>query len=121
MTHTGIFATKAECDAMAGELVDTTGYTEANINMWCLEAESYLNVLGKYNWSDKYASLNADVKYVLGEFEARYVGMCAIAYNMAGFTTRTEAENMLNIHIFRMKKIEELLLDQKYITYIEGA
>lgn len=121
MAHTGIFATKTECDAMAGELVDTTGYTETNINNWCLQAESFLNALSKYNWSDKFASLNADVKYILAEYSARYVAVSAISYNMAGFTTRTEAENMVNIHIYRMKQIEYILSNNNYNTYIQGA
>jgi hypothetical protein len=121
MAHTGIFATKAQCDAMAGENVDTTGYTETNINSWCLEAESYINILSKKNFSDAYASLNADVKAILQEYEARYVAMCAICYNMSGFTTRTEAENMLNVHIFRMRKIEDLIGDSKFVSYMESA
>lgn len=122
MVHTGIFATKAECDAMAGELVDATGYTEGNINAWCLQAESFLNVLAKYNFSDKYAaSINGDVKYILTEYAARYVAICAITYNMAGYTTRTEAENMINVHIYRMKQIEYLVANNNYMTYLNGA
>jgi hypothetical protein len=121
MAHEGIFATKANCDAMAGELVDTTGYSEANINAWCLQAESFLNCLAKYNYSDKFSTLNVDVKYILTEYEARYVAICAISYNMAGYTTRTEAENMINVHIYRMKQIEFLIANNNYGTYMQGA
>jgi len=120
MAHTGIFATKAECDAMAGENIDATGYTEANINMWCLEAESYLNCLMKYNASDTWAAtLNVDKKYILSEYVARYVGACAIMYNMAGFTTRIEAEDMLNFHAWRMRAIEKLMADQPTVTFLK--
>jgi len=121
MAHTGIFATKAQCDAMAGENVDLTGYTEANINSWCLEAESYINVLCKFNFSDHYSTLNADVKAILQEYEARYVAMSAISYNMAGFTTRSEGEDMIMVHSYRLEKIEEILKNQDKVTYIHGA
>ncbi len=91
MTHTGIFATAAECISKAGENVDITGWVEANINQWCAEAESFINCLSRYNWSDGYAGLNVDVKKILTEAESNLVAMYGISYNMSGFTTRIEA------------------------------
>ena len=40
---------------------------------------------------------------------------------MSGFTSRIEAEDMINIHLFRMNLIEKLLIDQKTVTYMGGA
>jgi hypothetical protein len=118
MVHSGIFATKAQCDAMAGELVDVTGYTETNINSWCLEAESWLNNFCRVNFSDIYsASMNADKKALLQEYEARYVAMSAIAYNMVGFATK-EAEDMIMIHVYRLEKIEALLGEPANIKFL---
>ena len=62
-----------------------------------------------------------DVKYLLNEYVARYVAICGISYNMSGFTSRVEAEDMINVHVFRLRAIEKLLIDQKTITYIRGA
>jgi hypothetical protein len=121
MGHTGIFATAAECGAMAGELIDATGWVEANINSWCLQAESYLNVLSNFNFSDNFASLNADVKYILAEYEARYCAMCGIAYNMITITNRVVAEDMIMIHWSRMQEIETILTKQENVTYMDGA
>ena len=121
MAATSILSTDAEMNAMAGENVDTTGWTDANKTAWGLHAETYLNNLCRYNFSDNFSTLNIDVKYILSEYVARYVGMCGIAYNTAGFTTRSEAEDMISIHIFRMKAIEKILMDQKTITYLRGA
>lgn len=64
MAHTGIFATSDEILVKAGEKYDTS-VTEARINALCLQAESIINVMTRYNWSDAYASLNADVKGIL--------------------------------------------------------
>jgi len=121
MVATSIMSTDAEMLAMAGENVDATGFTDANKTAWGLQAENYLNVLCRNNFSDNFAALNIDVKYILSEYVSRYVAICAIAYNMAGFTSRIEAENMINIHLNRMKAIETLIKDQKGVTYMTGA
>ena len=44
MVATSILSTDAEMNAMAGELVDTTGWTDANKTAWGLQAENYLNI-----------------------------------------------------------------------------
>ena len=108
-------------NAMAGENVDVTCWTDANKTAWGLQAESYLNNLARFNFSDNFSTLNADVKYILSEYVARYVGMCGIAYNMAGYTSRIEAEDIINVHIFRMKQIEKMIIEQKTVTYMDGA
>ena len=121
MVATSIMSTDAEMNAMAGELVDVTGWTDANKTAWGLQAENYLNVLCNFNFSDNFASLNIDVKYILSEYVARTVGMNGIAYNMAGYTSRVEAEDMINIHVYRMEKIEELLQKKDKTDYMDNA
>ena len=121
MVFNGTVATEADIALMAGENVDSTGDTEANRNLLMAQAESFLCNLMRYNVVDNYSSLNADVKASLTEYAARYCAVALIAYNMAGFTSRIEAEDMLNIHLFRMRQLEKLLGDQKTSTYIQGA
>lgn len=101
MAHTGIFATAAECGSMAGELVDATGWTEANINDWCAQSESFINVATRYNYSDAYATINADFKRILSEASACLVAIHGIKYNMAGYTSRGEAELMIKVNYKR--------------------
>lgn len=121
MAHTGIFATKAEIDVKVGENVDTTGYTEANINAACLWAESYINVATRYNWSDNFAALNADVKYVLAEAAACWVAIDFITYNMSAYTTRIEAEDMINVHWAKFNRLLGALMDKKKELFARGA
>jgi len=121
MAYTGTIVTEAEMALMAGENVDATGDTEANHNVLAAQAESYLSVLLKYNVVDNYSTLNEDVKRMLSEWAARYAGATLIAYNMAGYTTRQEAENMIDLHVFRMKQIENWLKEQDRVTFIKGA
>ena len=122
MAHTGIFATKAECDAKAGENVDATGWTEANINVWCLAAESTINCVCRFNFSDVYAaSLNADVKYILTDVASSLVAINGIMYNMAGYSSRVEAEDLVNINRDIALRGLAILKDKKVQDFINGA
>ena len=123
MAHTGIFFTKAELDVAVGENVDVTGYTEANINAVCKQIESYINVATRHNYSDDFAGvpLNTDVKHLLGIAAVTLAATIFITYNMAGYTSRIEAENMINVNLWIHKKTMGLLFDQKSVTFINGA
>jgi len=121
MGHTGIFATAAECASKAGENVDATGWVEANINQWCSEAESFINVLCRYTFSDNYATLNADVKKILTEACSNLVAIYGISFNMSGYTTRVEAEDMINILYTRFVQCIGLLELQKSRDFINNA
>ena len=119
MAATSILSTDAEMNAMGGENVDATGWTDANKTAWGLQAEAYLAAISRYDWSVNVATIDATTAEMLSEYVARYTGMSGIAYNMAGFTSRIEAENMVNIHIFRMRQIEAVITDQKGVTYVK--
>jgi hypothetical protein len=121
MVHTGIFATAAECASKAGEKVDATGWTEANINQWCAESESLINIATRYNWSDAYAGLNADVKKILTEVSSNLVAIYGISYNLAGYTSRVEAEDMVNILRDAALRGIAILRDKKAQDFMTGA
>ena len=119
MAATSILSTDDEMNAMAGENVDVTGWTDANKTAWGKQAESFLTIHSKYNWQDTFAGLNADVKQILSEYVARYTGASGIAYNMSGFGSRIVAEDMLNVHFKRMNDIEKKLGDKDFINWIK--
>lgn len=121
MTYDGVIVTVAEMTLMCGENVDATGYVEANQNIVALHAESYLSSIMHFNLTTGFAGLNAAVKSIVSEWAARYAAITFIAFNMAGFTTRQEAEDMIDIHAWRMAKIEELLRQPSNVTYIKGV
>jgi len=126
MVHTGLFATAAQIGVKVGENVDATGYVEANINAICLEVESYINLVTRYNWSDKFTApatttLNVDVWHTLGELESNLVAIYFISYNMVGYTSRIEAEDMVNILVWKSNLLIALLSDQKVKEFIINA
>ena len=116
-----VIISAAKIAIFAGENVDATGNTTANQEALELMAISQIVSLSRYNWADNYSTRNVDVKNVIDEYIARFIAVALIAYNMGGYTSRIEAENMLNICIFRMNKLESLFADQKWVTYAIGA
>jgi len=121
MTHTGIFATSDECIFKMGNGYDATNVTEARINDLCAQAESFINVLCRYNFSDNYAGLNADVKRILSEAASNLVAIYGAQYDASGYGSQREQENIININWARFIQCIALLKDQKAVTYMAGA
>jgi len=115
-----IMTTEAEIQQKSGANVNaafnTTMMTASN-----LRAESTINALCRYNFSDNYASLNADVKGILSDFCSSFVAIEAISYDMSGYTTRIEAEDMINVLRDGMLRAMSILRDKKAIDFINGA
>lgn len=112
MVATSILSTDAEMVAMAGENVDATGFTDANKTAWGIQAEAFISLLANYDFPTNVATLTALLKPMLSEYVSRYVAVSAITYNMSGFLLGLiEAEDMIQIHIYRMEKIEKILSD----------
>ncbi|KKM93849.1 hypothetical protein LCGC14_1204290 [marine sediment metagenome] len=109
MTFT--IVTVAEMQFMAGENVDATGDVTANHQFLHDYAAGYLSSLVKFDLIGGWSGLTANIKFLFTEWAARFCGMQLIAYNMAGYTSRVEAEDMINIHVFRMQLIEKILND----------
>ena len=114
-----VMTTEAEIQQKMGANVnaafDTTMMTAAGIR-----AESVVNVLCRYNFSDNYATLNADVKGILSDVVSSLVAIEGICYDMSGYTSRIEAEDMINVlrdgalrglSILRDKKNQDFMND----------
>ena len=121
MGHNGIFATSDEILTKAGELVDGTGASEPRINALCLQVESSINCVTRFNWSDAFTGLNPDVKGILAETESDLVAIYLIQFNMAGYTSRVEAEDMINVLRDAALRNLALLRDKKTQDFMVGA
>jgi hypothetical protein len=119
MAHTGIFATSDEILTKAGENYDTS-VTEARINALCLQAESAINVATRYNWSDAYSGLNADVKGILAEAASNLVAVYIINYNMSGYFG-SNGRDMIQVLLDRYEDCVLQLLDLKRQDFMNNA
>jgi hypothetical protein len=121
MVDTGIFATTAQIGYKAGANASATSKAEAYTNFYIAQAESYINTITRTNWSDVYASLNADVKYILQEAASNLAAIYVINYDMSGFYSRAEAEDMINVLYRRASDCITVLSDVKVKDMIAGA
>jgi beta-galactosidase/beta-glucuronidase len=121
MADTGIFATTAEVQRKAGANASATSKAEAYTNDFMTQAESTINCMCRYNFSDNYSSLNVDVKGILKEVASNLAAIYVIQYDMSGFTSRTEAEDMINILRDAALRGLSVLRDKKVQDFINGA
>lgn len=121
MADTGIFATTAEVQYKAGNGASTTANTETYINSYMTQAESIINCMTRYNWSDAYSGLNVDVKGVLKAAASDLAAIYVILYDMGGYTSRREAESMINVLRDDFQRNISILRDIKTQTFINGA
>src|SRR3990167_5656490 len=100
MVDTGIFATTAEVQRKVGANASATSNVEAYINQFMTEAESYINVLTGFNWSDDYSTLNVDVKGILKEAASNLAAIYVLNYDyttVTSATSRIELEDRVNL------------------------
>lgn len=121
MADTGIFATTAEVQRKAGDGASATANVEAYINDFMLQVESEINVFCRYNYSDNYATLNDDVRGILKQIASNLAAIYVIQFDMSGITTRTEAEDRINVLRDGALRGMSILRDKKSETFITGA
>lgn len=97
MADTGIFATTAEVQRKAGANASSTSKAEAYVNDYMTQVESFINAYTRYNWSDAYSGLNVDTKGILKEVASNLAAIYVIQYDLSGFTSRAEAEDMITV------------------------
>lgn len=126
MADNGIFCTQAEMLQKAGANVNSTLNAATDVtfvysNSFIGQAESEINVLSQYNWSDDYAGLNIDIKSILKEAASNLAAMYCIQYDMSGFSSRYEAETMLDVLRDGYLRCISILRDIKKRDFMNGA
>jgi len=113
MVVTSIMTTGAEIEAKEGANVSTS-LTDGMHDAWVLQAESVVNVLARENYSDSVtAGLNADVVGIFSDLVSSMVAIQGIMYDMSGYTSRAEAENMITILRDGIMRNMSLIRDKK--------
>ena len=114
-----IFCTSGAALKRAGANVSTaiatlTIGTDYAVEQWISDAESFINVASRQNFSDTYSTLNVDVKKILEETAACLTAIQCIIYDMGNYNSRTEAEDMINTLRDMANRNIAYLRDMKY-------
>ena len=121
MVDEGVFATTTECTRKAGSGASATAIAEAFVNDFIAQAESVINTMTRFNWSDVYTGLDADNRDILKLAATNLTAIYIIQYDMSGFTTRSEAESMINVLRDGFLMAVSLLRDKKVKVFINGS
>jgi len=91
------------------------------VEQFIREAESYVNAVTRINISGPYAALPEEVKHIYNDVISSKAAMNCIAYDMSGYTSRYEAETMLDVLNDSVLKGISLLKNKQVTTFINGA
>ena len=100
MADTGIYATTAQITDKAGDGASATSKAEAFTNRFVLQAEAVINGSSRVVFaadSAAFAALPTGTKTLLSQVASDLAAIYVIQYDMSGYTSRIEAEDMVNI------------------------
>lgn len=105
MVYTAVITTEAEMLLMAGANVGTSNNEDNHIILQD-HAEAYLSGVLQDDVVDGITDYDTTTKQLLSEWASRYAGMTMILNDPSTYTDLIEAEDMVQVHIYRMEKIE---------------
>ncbi len=121
MADFGIWTKNVDIQAKAGTKANATAKATAATDVYVLEVEGFVNAATRFNWSDAYSTLNVDVRDMLKEITANLCAINVIQWDMSGFTSRIEAEDMVNILRDAALRGLAILRDKKSQEFIKTA
>jgi len=68
----------------------------ASLATWSDEAEGTLSTMTRKDWVTDYSTIKTNFKPILSDVVSDMVAMKIINYDMSGYTSRTEAQTMLD-------------------------
>ena len=115
-----ITATYEEVVTKAGDNRSVTGSSAINAALFVRQAENTLNARTRFNWSSAFPTLDEDVKYIVSNAVASMAAIDIINYDMSGFTSRLEAEDMKKTLRENVEILVKELKDRKRQYFIEN-
>ena len=119
MTEAGTLCVNADVEKYAGANANATAKGEPYTNVYILQAEGYLSGLIRDDIVTNYSNYGTTAKELLREAAARLAAIGVISYDLSGYTSRIEAEDMLSMNWARWKQILKIL-EQKFATWAKS-
>ena len=120
MADTGIFATTTEVQRKVGAGVSAVSNTEAFINQYMTEAESWINAQTGVNYSDTYSTLNVDKRGLLKMAASCMAAVDVINYDTDGIVSR-QAETRIDVLTDKYQKALAMLKNKKSSDFVSKA
>lgn len=123
MANAGQFAQDADILLRVGTKASATVKAAGWFDSIILDVEAVVNVVTRYDWStaDAATALNASVRGILIDTGACLAAIEGITWDMSGFTSRTEAEDMINVLRDTALRNIAILRDKKNQMFMREA
>jgi hypothetical protein len=122
MVEQGTLCVNADVVKKAGLYANTTAAAEAATNVYIKEAEGFLSAMTRYDWVTNYASISAIGKEILRDAVSSHAAIAVINFDMGGFTSRTEAQTMIDVNYTKVVDCINILNDDKGRSFtIKGS
>ncbi len=95
--------------------------SSATLTQFINQAEGTIATITRKDWVATYAGLSADVKKVLEEAASNMAASYVVQYDMSGYTSRYEAETMLDVLRDGFLRAISVLRDIKQQTFLGKA
>jgi hypothetical protein len=118
MAEAGTLCINADVVKKAGANANTTAVAEAATNVYIKEAEGFVCSSARYDYVTNYASVSTIGKEFLRDLTSSLAAIKALNYDMSGFTSRTEAQTMLDVNYAIVTEGINLIRDDKHKDFI---
>jgi len=118
MADFGVFTKNADIAARAGVNAASTPVSVTETDKYVLDIEAVINARSRFNWSDVFTSLDADLQGLLKDTGASMCARIVIAQDMGGYISRIYAETLLDVLTDSIKENMKLLSDKKVQEFV---
>jgi len=120
MVEGGTLCVNGDVEKYSGTNANATADAEAYTNIFILEAEGVIVGIARFDFVGSYSDLTSIAKELLREAAATYAAIGVIAYDMSGYTSRIEAEDMINVLWAKFRQLKKIFEDQKWVTFAKS-
>lgn len=121
MAEEGTLCNNADVLKKAGANANSTATAEAYTNVFIKEAEGYICAITGYDWKTNYATLSTVGKELLRDIASSLAAIKAINYDMSGFTSRTEAQTMIDVNYSMAVDGLNVIIEDRGRSFVNNA
>jgi len=103
----------AKAGAGSNEDFQTSSAFLVKLNTFSEQSEGAINTLTRKDWSGAYASLDGNFKQILSDLSSDMIATKIVAYDMGGYTSRLEAQTILDVLDSGIRRNIEILKEEK--------
>lgn len=118
MAEEGTLAINQDVLDSAGEGANSTYTAEAYTNRYIKRAEGFICAQARYDYVTNYSSVSTIGKELLREATASMAAIAVIKQDMSGYTSRTEAQVMIDVLYATVVEVVNILRDDGHRSFV---